>query len=108
MQIDTWYCQKVLGLLQAMDAVDEGEGTLLDNTLVVWARELGTTSHAMRPWCVVLAGGGQLGLRTGRFIDVNNEPSAKLLVSVCQLMGSTSTTSVGNINPSSGPLTKLA
>lgn len=107
MAIDDWYCEQVVGMLTAMDAIDEGGSTMLDNTLVVWARELGTTSHAMRPWCVVLAGGGSMGLRTGRFIDASNQPSAKLLVSICQLMGLTSQTNVGNVDPDSGPLAGL-
>jgi len=107
MAIDDWYCQQVAAMLTAMDAIDEGGTSLLDNTLVVWARELGTTSHAMRPWCVVLAGGGAMGLRTGRFIDVNNQPSAKLLVSICQMMGLTSQVGVGNIDVDSGPLLGL-
>jgi hypothetical protein len=108
MQIDTWYCEQVAGMLTAMDAIDEGGGTLLDNTLVVWARELGTTSHAMRPWPVVMIGGGALGLRTGRMLDVNNVNSANLLVSVCQTMGMPALNSVGNIHPDSGPLIQLA
>jgi hypothetical protein len=54
-----------------------------------------------------MAGSGQGALRTGRMIDVNNEPHAKLLVSICQMMGLT-TNGVGDINPDSGPLTKLA
>jgi hypothetical protein len=108
MQIDTGYCEQVAGMLTAMDAIDEGGGTLLDNTLVVWARELGTTSHAMRPWPVVMIGGGALGLRTGRMLDVNNVNSANLLVSVCQTMGMPALNSVGNIHPDSGPLIQLA
>jgi hypothetical protein len=105
--IDTWYATQVAKLLTALDAVNEGNGTLLDNTLVVWGRELGTTSHAMKPMPLVLAGGAQGALRTGRFIDVSGEPHAKLLVSICRAMGIDLTT-FGNINANSGPLTKLA
>jgi hypothetical protein len=108
MAIDDWYCGHIATLLGAMQAIDEGGTSLLDNTLVVWARELGTTSHSMRPWCVVLAGGSALGVRTGRFLDVRDEPSAKLLVSICRAMGLTSQMSVGNIDPDSGPLAGFA
>jgi hypothetical protein len=107
MAIDNWYCTQIAGMLTAMNAINEGNGTLLDNTLVVWGRELGSTSHRMQPMPLVMAGGGQGSLRAGRFIDVNNEPHAKLLVSICQMMG-LPTTSVGNIAMDSGPLTKLA
>jgi hypothetical protein len=107
MAIDNWYAQQIIGMLNAMNAINEGNGTLLDNTLVVWGRELGTTSHRMQPMPLVMVGGAQGALRTGRFIDVNNEPHAKLLVSICQMMG-LSTNGVGDINANSGPLTKLA
>jgi hypothetical protein len=107
MDIDNWYAQQVVRMLAAMDAIDEGNGSLLDNTLVVWGRELGSTSHRMQPMPLVMAGSGQGALRTGRMLDVNNEPHAKLLVSICQMMGLT-TNGVGDINPDSGPLTALA
>jgi len=95
-------------MLQALDAIDEGNGTLLDNTLVVWGRELGTTSHAMQPWPTLLVGGAQGALRTGRFLDVSKQPSACLLVSILQAMGLQGTTSIGNIDADSGPLSALA
>jgi hypothetical protein len=105
--IDAWYAGHIANLLTALAGVNEGNGSLLDNTLVVCGRELGTTSHRMQPVPFVLAGGAQGALRTGRFIDVNNEPHAKLLVSICRMMG-VDVSSIGNINPDSGPLTKLA
>jgi hypothetical protein len=108
MAIDNWYATQLYGMLKAMDDIDEGDGTLLDNTLVIWGRELGSTSHAMQPWPCVLIGGARGALRTGRFLDVNKEPSAKLLVSILQAMGMSSTTTIGNIDVDSGPLTQLA
>jgi hypothetical protein len=105
--IDKWYATQFASFLMKMDAIDEGNGTLLDNTLVVWGRELGTTSHAMQPWPVVMIGGAQGALRTGRFLDVSNQPHAQLLVSVQQMMGLDVST-IGNIDTNSGPLAKLA
>lgn len=111
-QIDNWYAQQVAALLQRMDSIPEGDGSLLDNTLVVWGRELGTTSHRMDPWPVVLAGSARGELQTGRFLQFgttgnnNNrqrEPSAKLLVSIGRLMG-LDISSFGNIDADSGPL----
>lgn len=114
-QIDNWYAKQMLALLQRMDSIPEGNGTLLDNTLVVWGRELGTTSHRMDPWPVVLAGSARGELQTGRFLQVGStgggngrqrEPHAKLLVSIGQLMG-LDINSFGNIDADSGPLTGL-
>ena len=36
----TWYSQQVADFLAELDSIPEGDGTLLDNTLVVWGSEL--------------------------------------------------------------------
>ncbi len=101
--IDTWYATQFAALLAALDGVQEGNGTLLDNTLVVWGREMGQTNHRMSPVNLVLAGGARGLIVPGRFLSFNNEPHAKLLVSICQAMG-LETDGVGDRNPNSGPL----
>jgi Protein of unknown function (DUF1552) len=113
-QVDKWYATQFYNLLKGMDAIPEGNGTLLDNTLVVWGRELGTTSHRMDPWPVVLAGSAQGQLKTGRFLQAGSgtgnarvrQPSAQLLVSIGRLMG-LDINSFGNNDPDSGPLAGL-
>lgn len=104
--IDTWYAEQFAYLLQQLDSVQEGDGTLLDNTLVVWGREMATTSHRMQPIPLLFAGGARGGLAGGRFIDVNREPHAKALVSIAQLMGA-ETNTFGDRDPDSGPLPGL-
>ena len=42
--IDNWYSKQVATLLMQLDSVNEGNGTLLDDTLIVWGRE-----SAIRP-----------------------------------------------------------
>lgn len=44
-------------LLSALDAIPEGNGTVLDNCAVVWVSELGNGTHKYRPWPVVIGGG---------------------------------------------------
>ena len=104
--IDTWYASQFAALLAALDSVKEGNGTLLDNTLVVWGREMGQTNHRMQPVNLILAGGARGRVKPGRLLTFNNEPHAKLLVSICQAMG-LATTSVGDRNQNSGPLTGI-
>jgi hypothetical protein len=105
-EIDNWYSQQFAYLLQKMDSIDEGGSTLLDNTLVVWGRELGTTAHEFLRTPSVIAGGGRGALNTGRFLDYDREPSAKLLVSIGQMMG-LEIEGVGDIQDNSGPLVGL-
>jgi uncharacterized protein DUF1552 len=104
--IDNWYAKQVAYLLQQLDSVNEGSGTLLDNTLVVWGRELGSTSHRMDRVPLIIAGKAGGALRTGRFLNFEKQDHAKLLVSIGQLMG-LPMTSIGDIKPNSGPLSGL-
>jgi hypothetical protein len=101
--IDNWYAKQFLYLLQQLDSVKEGNGTLLDNTLVVLGRELGNTAHGMERAPFILAGGAAGKLQTGRWLNVDGQPHAKLLVSVARLMG-LDINSFGNRNKDSGPL----
>jgi hypothetical protein len=56
----------VAGLLDLLASIPEGEGTLLDHTLVVWHNEIATGEHTLDaiPW--VIAGGAET-LRLGRY-----------------------------------------
>jgi hypothetical protein len=101
--IDNWYAKQVLYLLQQLDGVKEGNGTLLDNTLVVVGRELGNTAHRMERAPFIMAGGAGVGLKPGRWLDVDGQPHAKLLVSIGQLMG-LEIDSFGDRDAASGPL----
>lgn len=104
--IDTWYATQFAALLTALDSVQEGSGTMLDNTLVVWGREMGQTNHRMSPVNLILAGSARGRIVPGRFLSFNNEPHAKALVSICQAMG-LDVNGVGDINANSGPLTGI-
>jgi hypothetical protein len=105
--IDNWYAKQFLYLLQQLDSVKEGNGTLLDNTLVVLGRELGSTSHRMDRAPFIIAGGAGAGLKGGRWLNFDGQPHAKLLVSIGKLMG-LGMESFGDINPNSGSLTGIA
>ncbi len=105
--IDSWYAAQVLDLLQKLDSVKEGNGTLLDNTLVVIGRELGSTAHSMERAPFILAGGAAGALKTGRWLNVDGQPHAKLLVSIGRMMG-LDINSFGDRNKDSGPLAGLA
>jgi hypothetical protein len=104
--IDTWYAEQFAYLLEQMDAIDEGNGTLLDNSLVVWGRELGSTAHRMERVPLIMAGKAGGSLVTGRFLSADEEEHAKLLVSIGQIMGVDINT-IGNRATNSGGLSGL-
>ena len=103
----TWYAERFAELLDKLDAIPEGSGTMLDHTIVVWTNELSTGSHQHDDLPIVVAG-GTTHFRSGRLIryaptspvqgpwsvvDVGR-PHNQLLTSLAQAMGS-SRTSVG-------------
>jgi hypothetical protein len=102
--IDSWYSQQIASLLMALDSVQEGNGTLLDNCLVVCGRELGSTAHRMDRVPFLIAGKAGGALQTQRFLNFDKQQHAKLLVSIARVMGLDSLNSVGNRQMDSGPL----
>lgn len=105
-QIDKWYASQVAYLVGLLDSIPEGEGTVLDNTLICWGRELGNTAHQFYDYPGIMIGGGNLGLATGRNLNVSGSHHVQWLVSIANLMG-LSTSTIGNIRPDSGPLPGL-
>lgn len=90
-----WFLERFIQLVQHMKSVPDGDGNLLDNTLILLCSEIGDSNlhnHVSVPF--VLVNGGKV-LETNRFLDYagkgpdgDNEPHAKLLVSLANAMGS--------------------
>lgn len=60
------HANDLVALLGALDAIPEGNGTMLDHTTCLWVGELGDGAHGFEHWPVVVAGGR--GLRLGQYI----------------------------------------
>jgi hypothetical protein len=87
--IDTWEVTQFANLLSKMAAVQEGEGTLLDNSLVFFSSEVADgNSHHHINLPVLLAGRGG-GVHTpGRHFEVsNNRPMADLFLAMMHASG---------------------
>jgi hypothetical protein len=121
-------------LCDRLDAIPDVNGTLLDNTIVLWVSELSDGGHGHDPLPVVILGGGNR-FRTGRYLHYARDtlttttahwvsdderiglPHNHLLVSVAQAMGvPTSVVGDASIRPKkasapaidlSGPLPRL-
>jgi Protein of unknown function (DUF1552) len=102
--LDAWHAGHVAYLLQQLDSVAEGSGTLLDHTVVVWVTELATPTHQHFDICTLLAGGCNGFFDTGRYVryprtipsPLPNQPLIgpahnRLHVSLMQAMGQTDT-----------------
>jgi len=88
-KINTWYCEQVAHLAKRLAETPEpgGNGSMLDNTTIVWTNELGKgNSHTRNNIPFVFVGGG-LGWKTGQAVDMGNVPHNRLLMSICEAMG---------------------
>jgi hypothetical protein len=88
-RINRWYCEQLAYLAKRLAETPEpgGEGTLLDNTLILWTNELGKgNSHTLDniPW--VLVGNG-LDFRMGRSLKYPRLPHNRLLMALAHGMG---------------------
>jgi hypothetical protein len=75
----TWYAQLLSDLIERLESVPEGDGTLMDNTLVVWISSLRYSSHATESLPVVLAGNLGGALTSGRYHDLTTHGSGGTL-----------------------------
>jgi len=98
-KINTWYCEQVAYLAKRLADTPEpgGQGSLLDNTTIVWTNELGQgNSHTRDNIPFVFIGEG-LGFKMGRALDFERVPHNRLLMSITEAMGFPET-SYGNPN----------
>lgn len=88
-KINIWYCEQIAYLAQKLAETPEpgGNGSLLDNTTILWTNELGKgNSHTLENIPFVLIGGG-LGFTTGRSLKFKSTPHNRLLMSLAHGFG---------------------
>lgn len=84
---DRWYAEQLAYLLGKLDAIPEGDGTMLDHTLVLWSSEISVgNSHAQTSMPIVMAGGGA-GFRMGRYLEYQGASHSDLLLSILHGFG---------------------
>jgi hypothetical protein len=108
--IQTWYAEQLAYFLGKLDSYQEGERTLLDNTVLLWATEIGeSTQHDLTLMPYVLAGSAGGKLAAGRLLDfsTSRRDNNQLLVSLAHAMGATELSSFGDASGATGPLPGL-
>jgi hypothetical protein len=93
-QINQWYATQIASLITSLKTVKEGNGTLFDNTLILWCNELGVGndhSHLELPMLLCGSAGGYF--KTGQAVTMpSGTPHNRLLISLCNAMGMPDTT----------------
>lgn len=105
-RINAWFCGELAYLAQRLAETPDpgGEGSLLDNTLIVWTNELGQgNSHTLNDIPFVLVGHG-LDFQMGRSLSLPQVPHNRLLLSLAHGMGHNLTTFGNPDFCSDGPL----
>ena len=98
-----YHAQQLAYILERFQAIPEADGTLLDNTVILWITELADSWHGMDRYPMLVAGGQNSGLHLGKYIHharttpfetpqyipspYMGVPHNRMLVTVCQAMG---------------------
>lgn len=88
-KINVWFCEQLAYLANRLDAIPEpgGNGSMLDNTTIIWTNELGKgNSHTLDNLPFVLVGGG-LGFKYGHAFDFGDVPHNRLWLSIAHAFG---------------------
>jgi len=87
-KIDTYHVQLLVGFLERLRAIEDGDGSLLDHSLILYGSGLGDGDlHSHNDLPVLVAGGGSGQLKGGRHINLPETPMANLLVSLLNKVG---------------------
>ncbi len=102
-----WYSEMFRYLVESLKNTPDGDGSMLDSTLVVWACEMGDgAGHNLRDIPVVLAGNLCGALETGRHMEYYGRSTNDLLVSILNTFGYEDQT-FGHAELCEGPLPGL-
>ncbi len=105
--IGNWHASQLAYLCDKLAAIPEGDGTVLDQTVILWCTDIAQgNTHARRDMPYVLLGGGGGALKTGRYLQYSGQFHNDLLVTLAQVMGINITT-FGNPAYCTGPLSGL-
>lgn len=93
--IRRYHFDLIAGLIRKLEAVPEGDGSMMDNTVIVYLSD-GAEGHHSRcwEWPMVMIGNIDGKLKTGRYIDfpgygqVNHRTTANFYTTLLQLAGS--------------------
>ncbi|MBE7449909.1 MAG: hypothetical protein HS111_13715 [Kofleriaceae bacterium] len=66
------YARYIADLADLLDGIPEGNGTMLDHTIIPWTSELAHGGHGHDGWPAVIIGGGQR-FRTGRWLHYEHD-----------------------------------
>jgi hypothetical protein len=110
MKINTWFAGEFAHLAKRLNETPEptGDGSMLDNTLLVWTNELGKgNNHTLDNIPYVMVGGG-FGFKMGRSLQFDKAAHNRLWMSIAHAMGHTGLQTFGKADLCDGGALNLA
>ncbi len=86
LKVNQFFIEQLAYIAKKMDAIREGERTLLDNTVLLYCSSMLTGSHDASQLPVLLVGGAGGSIKGGRVLDYNGKPNRKMCSLFLSLM----------------------
>jgi hypothetical protein len=86
LKVNQFFAQQVGYIAEKLDKVQEGERTLLDNSMILYLSSMMTGNHNNDQLPVVLLGRGGGQIKTGRVLDYLGKPNRKMCSLYLSLM----------------------
>src|SRR5689334_16208181 len=78
LRVNQFFVEQVAYIADRLNRIQEGNRTLLDNSMIVYCSSMMTGNHENNQLPVVLLGSGGGQIRTGRCLDYLNRPNRKM------------------------------
>ncbi len=78
LKVNQFFIEQLAYVAKKLDAIQEGERTALDNSMILYCSSMLTGSHDATKLPVVLVGGAGGRLQTGRVLDYLDKPNRKM------------------------------
>ena len=86
LKVNRFFAEQVAYIAKKLDAVQEGDRTLLDNSMILYCSSMMTGNHNNDQLPVVLLGRGGGTIKTGRVLDYLGKPNRKMCSLYLSLM----------------------
>jgi hypothetical protein len=86
LKVNRFFTEQVASIAEKLDKVQEGERTLLDNSMILFCSSMMTGNHDNNQLPVVLLGRGGGQIKSGRVLDYLDKPNRKMCSLYLSLM----------------------
>src|SRR5262249_26256672 len=85
--VNRWVATQVATLARRLAAIPEGDGSLLDHTLIVWGNELARGDHRLENIPVAFIGSAGGAIAPGLLVDQGPQPFQRVGTTILRAMG---------------------